>query len=125
MKQSEFKFLQWVEGVVVFVDRFITTSFYLAVRPHRFPDKWLDDSGRKSFVKPFNMTAISVFGMYLLLIAYLRLELIKSYTPSFTELPGNVSDYVDLPSLFGYAIPTIIVAFWLARLLSADYSRGA
>lgn len=122
MTGSEFKFFQLVEdtieGVVTFVDRFLCTSLNLVFLPHRFPKKWLDESTRNAFVKPFTMTAISVFALYLLFVSFVRSELVKRYTPGFTDVPADLSHYMAMPRLFAYSIPTIILLYALARLLS-------
>jgi hypothetical protein len=130
MEDSEFKVFKLVEdtveAVVTFTDRLFHTCFYLAFYPHHFADKWSDEANRQSFVKPFTFTAISVFALYLTLVQAFRLALIVKYGHSFAEIPGNWGHYVALPRLFAYAIPTIILVYWLARLFRrvATWSGG-
>ena len=119
MKESEFKFFDVVEdtikGVVAFFDRWVTTLFYLAILPHRFPKKWSEDSDRRLFVTPLTQMAISVFAFYLLLVSYSRSALIKAIGPSFLEVPSDVGHYMTLARLFGYSVPAIILLQWVGR----------
>lgn len=122
MTQSEFKFFQLIEdtieGVVTFVDRFLITVFYLAFLPHRFPERWKDETGQKSFVRPFSTTAFSLFILYLGIVHVVRHGLSQEYPDTFSEMPRDYRHYFTLTRLFLYSVPIILGLYWLARLFS-------
>lgn len=133
MRQSEFKFFEvvedTVEGIIAFVDCALFTLFHLAVVPHSFPQKWLNESNRKSFTKPFTTLAISVFVLYFSFAHIAEVELQNLYPAAFDEKPSHFRNSITLSRFFLYSIPIVIVLYWLSRLVSrlttaADDSRA-
>lgn len=120
---SEFKLFKLIEdtieGVIVFVDHAFKTAFVLVLFPHRFSRRWMNESNRRSFLRPFTFLALVIVALSLAAIVMARARLGPDYPLSETgNVPTEIAQYFTLSRVFMYSIPPILLIAWLSRVLA-------